>query len=320
MATKKESSGFAKDTLNGLSAPNKFLHPKYFYDEKGSKIFQEIMHMPEYYLTRAEQEIFNKQTQHIARELLNGSSPFSVIELGPGDGLKSKILLREMNGNTGNFQYVPVDISEEALESLSQAMESEIPDLNIFMKAGDYFHIMKELHNASDDRKIILFLGSNIGNFMPEEAASFLSLLTGFLHPGDQALIGFDLKKPAEVVIPAYDDPGGLTRDFNLNHLSRINRELNADFDLNKFKHRPVYNAESGAMESYLISLEKQTVNVESLNKTFDFYKGEPIFMELSKKFDLEEIANLARKFGFRIQKNFLDSRSYFADSLWKKQ
>ena len=319
MPTKTQLTDFAKDTLKGLSARKKSLHPKYFYDEEGSKIFREIMHMPEYYLTRCEQEIFQQQTPDIAAKLLNGSSPFSIIELGPGDGLKTKILLRELAGKSTDFQYVPVDISEENLEILNRSLEKEIPALKVKIKAGDYFHIIKELHQASKHRKIILFLGSNIGNFMPDEADVFLSILSGFMHAGDQALVGFDLKKPPEVVVPAYDDPGGHTRDFNMNHLARINRELNADFDLNKFEHRPVYDPGSGAMESYLVSSEKQTVNIEGLNKSFTFNKGEKIFMELSKKFDLEEIGSMARKYGFRVQKNYLDSRKYFADSLWEK-
>jgi uncharacterized SAM-dependent methyltransferase len=178
---------------------------------------------------------------------------------------------------------------------------------------------MKKLNGYSGVPKVILFLGSNIGNFSDEQLSVFLSQLSAFAHKGDKVMIGFDLKKSPDIIMKAYDDPHGHTRDFNLNLLTRLNRELDADFELNNFEQHTEYSSETGAVKSFLVSKKEQTVHFEVLNKSFNFKQWEPIFMELSRKFDLETIETLATKHGFRVKEHFTDSRNYFVDSLWEK-
>ena len=313
-------STFAQDTLKGLSANQKFLLPKYFYDDNGSRIFQDIMQMPEYYLTDSEFEIFTQYKSEMKDLFVNGNAPFELVELGSGDGLKTKILLNHFVEHQVNFKYVAVDISRQANEDLNRKLQAELPELKTELKTGDYFKMMNELNNDSDNNKIFLFLGSNIGNFRENERHSFLSQLSAVIQQNDKLLIGFDLKKPKDVILDAYDDPHGHTRAFNLNHLVRINKELDADFDIKSFRHVAQYNEQSGETKSFLISAKKQTVYIAALDKNIHFQKDEAIYMELSQKFDLETIHHLAQKYGFKVEKNFTDSRNYFVDSLWVKK
>lgn len=320
METKTLNSEFTKDTLKGLTSPKKFLNSKYFYDEKGSRIFQQIMRMPEYYLTDCELDIFSGQSNQMAELIISHNSFFNLIELGPGDGLKSKILLKTLISLRADFQYIPMDISSVALHDLVNMLRHEIPELSTKEKVGDYFQILQNLHLDNGARKVILFLGSNIGNFLPDQLDDFLKKLAAITSEGDMVLIGFDLKKSPDVLRKAYDDPHGYTRDFNLNHLVRINRELNANFIIEFFSHHISYNPASGAMESYLVSKCEQSVHVEAFKRVISFKPWESIFMELSQKFTPDEITNLAEKHGFQLMRNFSDSRNYFTDSLWVKK
>ena len=313
-------SEFARDTLEGLSATPKFLHSQYFYDTRGSLIFEKIMRMPEYYLTGCEFEIFSGQSSQIAQAVASDCKFFELIELGPGDGLKSKILLKALMEQNAGFHYIPVDISTHALEKLVNTLHDEIPQLLVKEQTGDYFQVMHELNERNGVPKVVLFLGSNIGNFLPEQTRDFLEKLSAITVSGDKALIGFDLNKSPETIKQAHDDPHGHTREFNLNHLNRINRELNADFNLEKFIHHAVYHPATGAMESYLISTCAQHVNLGTLEKNIEFQPWECIFMELSKKFDRDEIQSLAWQYGFQVVENFTDERGYFTDSLWVKR
>jgi L-histidine Nalpha-methyltransferase len=310
-------SEFAKDTLRGLTAQNKFLHPKYFYDDHGCRIFQQIMRMPEYYLTRSELEVFSEHSEKISEAILSQPGYFDLVELGPGDGLKSKVLLKSLQRRSGHFKYVAIDISKHAISHLVRMLKEEIPGLCIQEKTGDYFQIMQDMIQVNGSRKVILFLGSNIGNFSPDESDDFFVKLSASTAPGDQVLIGFDLKKSPEVLHAAYDDPHGHTRDFNLNYLKRINRELNADFNPENFLHHAIYNPVSGGMESYLVSKCAQKVRLKTLQQTISFKPWESIFMELSRKFDFYEIECLARNYGFEVVRHFTDKKSYFADSMW---
>lgn len=313
-------STFAKDTLKGLSAHPKFLLPKYFYDDKGSKIFRDIMQMPEYYLTDCEFEILkNHQTEMM--HLFGQDSPlFDLVELGSGDGLKTKILLKHFVKNKIRFNYVAIDISREANEILASKLRAELPELKTEFKTGDYFEMMNALNRDSDNSKVFLFLGSNIGNFMKDDRHRFLSQLSKIIRRNDKLLIGFDLKKSKEVICKAYDDPHGHTRRFNLNHLVRINKELDANFDIESFRHVAHYNEDSGETKSFLVSGKKQSVYIGALDYRVHFLKDEPIYMELSQKFDQEGIHQLAEHYGFIIEKNFTDRRNYFVDSLWTKK
>lgn len=243
-----------------------------------------------------------------------------MIELGPGDGLKSKVLLKELLQRSSNLSYVPIDISEHAIDQLLSMLKEDIPGLSIKEQTGDYFHVMQDLIQGNGARKVILFLGSNIGNFPPDKLDDFLVKLSSLTAPGDQVFIGFDLIKAPEIFCQAYDDPHGHTRDFNLNHLLRINRELDADFNTDNFLHHATYNPVSCGMESYLLSKCAQNVRLGKLQRLITFRPWESIFLELSKKFDIKEIESLASKHGFGVLQNFTDDRDYFADSLWVKK
>jgi len=311
---------FAQDTLKGLTANEKYLLPKYFYDDKGSRIFQDIMQMPEYYLTDCEFEIFTRHQSEMKDLFGNGNAYFELVELGSGDGLKTRILLNHFIEHQVDFKYVAVDISRQANENLYKKLKAELPELNTEFKTGDYFQMMNELNQDSDNNKVFLFLGSNIGNFMEDERHRFLSQLSDFIQQNDKLLIGFDLKKSRNIIIKAYDDSHGYTRAFNLNHLLRINKELDANFNIESFRHVAHYNEDSGETKSFLISTKEQSVYIGALEKKIHFLKDEPIYMELSQKFDLEGIHQLARSYGFAIEKNFTDRRNYFVDSLWIKK
>jgi len=311
------NNAFAQDVQEGLSAPNKHLPSKYFYDDNGSRIFQEIMHMPEYYLTDSEFEILSLQAQQIF-EAVGFDQPFNIIELGAGDGFKTFKLLEYLVNQEIDFHYVPIDISQEAIDSLSNKLLERLPNLSIQAKRGDYFEMLKDL-KQSGVPSLLLFLGSNIGNYLEKRANRLLSLFRENMKKGDKLLIGMDLKKNPLVIHRAYSDDTGITKKFNLNLLLRINRELGADFKIDDFDFYSYYNPDTGNVKSYIVSLRTQKVYIKALDQTFDFHYDELIWTELSKKYSLDEIETLATTNGFTIQQNFLDCKHYFVDSLWEK-
>ncbi len=313
-------SQLATDTLKGLSSNPKYLLSKYFYDDEGSRIFQEIMNMPEYYLTDCEHEIFSSLKEEITQAICPENKLFNLVELGSGDGLKTKILLKHLVEEGINFQYTPVDISAKANLELVESLKTELPALQVEAKTGDYFQKLKNLNGHASIQKIIFFLGSNIGNFSHDETTEFLSQLSAYSNSGDKVLIGLDLKKSPAIIMDAYNDPHGHTRRFNLNHLVRLNRELDADFDIKKFEQQTTYNPQTGEVKSFLISNADQTVQIGTLEKTFRFTKWEAIFMERSRKYDFQTIEKLALNHGFKVVQNFTDQRNYFVDSLWEKE
>lgn len=313
-----ELDKFAHDVLTGLSSTPKSLSSKYFYDDEGSRLFQEIMKLPEYYLTRAEFEVFSEHAAEIFVALANGSNAFDLIELGAGDGSKTAVLIDYFLRQQAEISYSPIDISQEALDSLTAKFTAMFPSLNVDSKNGDYFHILESLKNASKHRKVLLFLGSNIGNFSRGDSVEFFRKLREVMNPNDLLFIGFDLQKDPRVIVKAYDDEKGVTAAFNLNLLARINRELGADFDIEKFSHYAVYRPIECAARSFLISREKQSVTINALGKTFEFEQWEAVFMEISQKYSLKMIDDLAAESGFRVKKNFFDSREYYCDSLWE--
>lgn len=313
-----EQTSFAQDVLAGLTSTPKSLSSKYFYDDEGSRLFMEIMKLPEYYLTRAELEIFTGQTADIFEAFSRGASGFDLIELGAGDGTKTAVLIDHFLKQGYDFTYLPIDISQEALDALSAKFTLEFPDLAIESKTGDYFRILETLKDGSDRRKILMFLGSNIGNFDREQSLDFFRQLRGVMNERDLLFTGFDLQKDPHVIVRAYDDARGVTAAFNLNLLKRMNRELGANFNLDNFSHYAVYRPVDCAARSFLISREKQTVYIEALGRSFDFEQWEAVFMEISQKYSLSMIGKLAAESGFRIEKNFFDSRNFYTDSLWK--
>lgn len=311
------TNSFAEDVLEGLSAPQKYLKAKYFYDDKGSRIFQEIMGMPEYYLTDAEFEILSLQSKKIY-QALNFKGPFNIVELGPGDGFKTFKLLEYLVGEEKEFYYVPIDISAEAIDALSTRLHKKLPKLNIKPQVGDYF-VELEKNKNSRYPSLLLFLGGNIGNYSLNKRFELLGLFKEQMKPADKLLIGFDLKKNPLVIKNAYDDPHGITKRFNLNLLLRINRELGGDFKVDDFDFYCYYDPDSGAVKSYLVSLRNQKVHIESIDKTFDFGYGELIWTELSLKYAFNEIQELANQAGFDLIANFTDCKEYFCDSLWQR-
>ncbi len=318
MKSQPQIETFAADVLRGLSGAPKTLSSKYFYDDEGSQLFQEIMNLPDYYLSRAELEIFQSQTTEIFAAFTEENETFDLIELGAGDGTKTAVLIDCFLRQKTEFTYTPIDISQEAVDELTEKFKLEFPRLSIRAKRGDYFRILETLKTASDKPKIILFLGSNVGNFSREQAVDFFRNLRAVLNETDLLFVGFDLQKDPRVISKAYDDAQNITAAFNLNLLARINRELGADFDLNKFSHYAVYQPLECAARSFLISRQSQTVEIKALNKSFEFVAWEAIFMEISQKYNLEMIEDLARASGFQTARNFFDSQNYFVDSLWK--
>jgi dimethylhistidine N-methyltransferase len=269
-------------------------------------------------LTDCELEIFQSQKQEILNEFIGQEPEFELVELGAGDGVKTKVLLSHFLKNKIKFKYIPIDISEKAVVNLVDDLENEIPQLKVEWQIGDYFELINDIKGNNQIKNIILFLGSNIGNFNNQTSLDFLNHLKMVLNAQDQAFIGFDLKKDPDIILKAYNDPHGHTAAFNLNLLHRINNELGADFNVDNFQHHEIYNPQSGTAKSFLISLESQQVNIHELDKTFTLNKGEMIFMEMSQKYDLEMINSLAEKSGFEVVRNFFDQRQYYVNSLWK--
>lgn len=306
---------FFDDVINGLRSNPKRLSSKYFYDANGDKLFQDLMNCDEYYPTKCELEIFSTKTAEVCKAILADSSPFDLIELGAGDALKSSYLLKYLLEQKVDFTYMPIDISGNVISYLNVTLPVTLPAIKIHGLNGEYFDMLKRAAAASDRRKVILFLGSNIGNMPVPDAISFCKELRSHLNEGDMALIGFDLKKNPATVLAAYNDKGGITKRFNLNLLERINRELEGDFDLSKFEHYPTYDPETGACKSYLVSREDQIVTIGS--KHIHFQKDEYIFMEISQKFTVLQTAQIAEKTGFKPVELIFDSKNWFLDAIW---
>jgi dimethylhistidine N-methyltransferase len=243
---------------------------------------------------------------------------FELLELGAGDGLKTKILLSHFLEQKIDFKYLPIDISQDAVQTLVDELKTELPDLKVDGLIGDYFDLIGDIEVNGYLKKIVLFLGSNIGNFNNQTSVDFFTHLKAVLNPQDQVFIGFDMMKDSNVILNAYNDPHGHTSAFNLNLLQRINDDLGGNFNIEHFKHEEFYDETSGTASSYLISLKKQKIEISGLNSSFLFQKGESIFMEMSQKYDLEMIDELASKTGFEVVRNYFDKRQYFVNSLWK--
>ena len=310
------SPAAVNEILQGLSAPEKYISSKYFYDDKGSAIFQQIMEMPEYYLTNAEQEILAQQAAEIITET-GFDGPFNVVELGAGDGSKTFELLSYLDSANREVTYVPVDISKAAIDGLAADFTKRLPRLKLNPKVGDYFEVLKDRLQSESNPSLLLFLGSNIGNYVPADALNLLRLFHQNMAAGDALLLGADLQKNPEVIRKAYDDPHGITRNFNLNLLDRFNRELNANFERDQFEFYCYYNPLSGEVRSYLVSLTDQIVDLA--DEQIRFKKDELIWTELSKKYSFQELEGMAQTAGFEVKKHFLDTRSYFTNSLWIK-
>jgi L-histidine N-alpha-methyltransferase len=310
---------FKNDVEKGLNATPKTLPSKYFYNKKGDALFVEIMNLPEYYLSRCELDIFQNKTLDLIDKLqLDPNSYFELIELGAGDGSKTKELLRMIDAKNFKFDYFPIDISMNSLKLLKQDLSEELPNVSVQTKQGDYFGVLASL-KESKLPKIVLFLGSNIGNMSDEMAAQFIYNLSATLQAGDKLVLGVDLIKPKELVLPAYDDHQGITAKFNLNLLKRINDELGGNFDLNNFEHQAEYNEEEGIAKSFITSTIQQKVTIKAMKKSFEFAAAEKIHTEVSRKYNDAILTKIIANTDFRICNKIMDSKDYFADYILER-
>lgn len=313
--TSQHHDAFLADVIHGLISEQKSISAKYFYDDIGSELFQKISQHPDYYPTKTEFSILDK-IRCILPQIID-EPEIDIIELGAGDGHKSERIINGFTQKNCKVKFYPIDISEKAMHLLGKNL-SESDHLHIHGVVADYLHGLHHIKTISSNKKLVLFLGSNIGNFDKSHTNEFLTMLSSALNPGDFVLIGFDLKKDPEILNKAYNDSDGLTQAFNINLLTRINRELGGDFDVGKFKHYGFYNPYRGTMESYLISLADQVINIQAANQTFSFKKFEPMHLEYSHKFTPSGITKLATRNGFNISQLFTDDNDYFIDALLK--
>jgi L-histidine Nalpha-methyltransferase len=310
---------FKKEVFEGLSAFPKYLSSKYFYDKKGDKLFQDIMAMPEYYLTGCEFQILSSHTETIGELFRDRENGLDLIELGAGDGKKTKVLLKYMADYNFNFVYKPIDISENAVEMLSENLATEMPALTVDAEVGEYFEVLERLKGFNKRKKVIMVLGSNIGNLKHPKAIEFLTKLKDAMLPDDLLFMGFDQKKNPQTILDAYNDEAGITAAFNKNILTRINRELGGNFDVDKFEHWEAYNPETGTAKSFLVATEAMQASIEKLGLTVNFEQWETIHTEISQKYDDKIVQWLAEQSGLEIETFFTDEKGYYKNYAFRK-
>ena len=315
----KFTSAFEEDIYSGLTSNPKHLSSKYFYDKKGDKLFQDIMNMPEYYLTNCEYNIIKANTEEIA-DTFEGPNGFDLIELGAGDGKKTKILLKYLADKNVDFDYLPVDISQNALDELEQSIKKELPTVRTKTQQGTYFKTLERLSDYNSRKKVILVLGSNIGNLLHKDAIEFLKQIQVAMSPEDMLFIGFDQKKDPQIILDAYNDKAGITAAFNKNLLERINTELHGDFDLDAFSHWETYNPETGTAKSFLISNKEQAVTIKELDLTVNFEAWESIHTEISQKYDDAVVEWLADQSELEVSTSFSDQENYYKNYIFRKK
>jgi L-histidine N-alpha-methyltransferase len=307
------TASFAEEVESGLRARPKRLPCRFFYDASGSELFEQICALPEYYLTRAETSILEKRGGELAERI---DAPATLIELGSGSATKTRLLIETFLSRQERLTFVPIDISRSMLEESADALLDDYPQLDIRAVAGEYERGLERLGPATEGARLILWLGSSVGNLSREDAAAFLDRVRRAMGPADRLLIGIDLRKDAARLERAYDDGRGVTARFNLNLLERINHELGGRFDLRAFRHRAVYRREEGRVEMHLESRVAQRVDIEKLDLAVDFEEGETIHTESSYKYSAEEIEQLASAAGLRILARWLDGQELFSLSL----
>ena len=304
---------FADEVRESLGAAPKFLSPKWLYDDLGSALFDAICKLPEYDLTRVEAELL---AQHAADIVGSFSEPLDLFELGSGSSIKTRYVIDAIFSQQAQLRYHPIDISDDALISASLSLVNRYPALEIAAHAGDYYAVLERGVLPRQQRALVMFLGSNIGNYEPAEAVRLLQAVARAIEPGDAVLLGVDLKKAAETLRAAYDDATGVTAAFIKNVLGRMNRELRATFDLRAFVHRVEYDEMSGAVSSYLESLRDQNVEILALDQSYHFAQGERMHIESSYKFSFDDLAQLARVSGFALEGTWTDSQQRFCEAL----
>jgi dimethylhistidine N-methyltransferase len=303
---------YTDEVVHGLTSRPKTLPCKLLYDDRGSALFEEITRLPEYYLTRTELDILRQRSREIAQAV---GSPVSIVELGAGTATKTGTLLRAFARRQMRLKYFPVDISSAALADAKKRIREQCPNALVRPVVADFsdgFHFLREISG----RKLVLYLGSSIGNFEWNEAVAMLSTVREQLMPGDALLLGTDMVKPAEILVPAYDDAQGVTATFSKNILMRLNRELGADFDLDSFRHIAEWSPSRSRMEIFLESMCAQTVTLRMAHLTIRFRAGERIHTENSHKYTLEMIERMLCVSGFKLEKTWFDKREWFGLNL----
>ena len=313
-ATKIEKS-FAEEISYTLSQNSKFINPKFFYDRKGSDLFESICSLPEYYPTKTEISILKKLKHDLSSYL---DENMNLVELGSGSSVKTRLLLDIFTTLQTKTEYFPIDISEILTESSEQLLK-DYDTLHITGIIDTYEGGLEFLKNYDDNKNLIIFLGSSFGNFTPDDGKLFLEKIFSTMNSGDLFLIGLDLVKDKNILEAAYDDSQGITAKFNLNVLSRINDELDADFDINNFSHYSIYNETDQRIEMNLKSLVSQSVIIAKSNLSLNFNKDELIHTEYSHKYHASQIKKLLTDVGFTIKNIWLDDKKYFSLTLVSK-
>lgn len=303
---------FADVVRKGLSRTPKSLPPRFFYDARGSELFDKICQLPEYYLTRTETALLRSCFKDATKNEIS-----TIIELGSGSADKTKILFNELKAHP-SITFVPIDISKDAIEESSSAILAEYDNVKIHAQVAEYDQSFETIKRYSDIPSLVLFLGSNIGNFTPSEAINFLDSIRQNIGKDSKVIIGFDMQKSESVLKSAYNDINGVTAEFNLNLLSRINRELGGEFILKQFRHNAFYNKAESRIEMHLVSEKDQEVRINEIDKTIYFEKNETIHTENSYKFSLEQIEQLASQSRFTIEKMYTDDKKWFSLVIYK--
>ena len=309
-----DHQSFCAAVDEGLSDPNRHLPTRFLYDERGSELFEQITELPEYYLTGCEAQIFVRYASEIAAALSHGTT---LVEFGSGSSRKTRLLIEAFLKRQGALRYDPIDISEAFLRANAELLLHEYPGLSIEAVAGEYFDVAAAL--PATPPRLILFLGSNIGNLERLEAVRFLSLLSGQMDESDFLLVGIDLVKDEHVIWRAYNDEQGVTAEFNRNLLHRINRELDGHFNVDAWEHEARFDPTEQRVELRLISMCEQEVQIEAIGTSYRFVQGESIHTEWSHKYTIESFKGLAARSGLEIDQVWFDDRQWFASVLLKR-
>jgi L-histidine N-alpha-methyltransferase len=305
------STPIAVEVFTGLTGEPKTLSPWLFYDEAGSRLFEEITELPEYYVTRTERQILAEHADEIISAAAGGRD-LSMIELGAGTATKTGLLLNAAVRLQGGVTYYPIDVSQTALDEARSRLEAELPEVTVEPIVADYTEGMRQNSTVQSGRRLVLYIGSSIGNFSPEDAVEVLRGVRSQLSPGDCLLLGTDMVKDAQTLHAAYDDAAGVTARFNMNVLTRINRELEGNFDLRLFRHQARWNARESRVEMHLESLLPQKVAIRALDLEVRFLPDETIHTENSYKFTDESVLELLTRAGFRLRQQWSDAGKWF--------
>ena len=311
------TSTSGEDVISGLRAtPIKSLPPKYFYDERGSQLFDQICDLPEYYPTRTERSILQEYAGAIAQT----TGPCEIAELGSGSATKTRLLIDAYQAASYPLKYLPIDVSSTALIESSKQLLNEYPSLSIYGLVSTYEPALAKLPPAELPARMICFIGSTMGNLQLEECDIFLGQISDVLRPGDYFLLGVDLQKEVSILEAAYNDAQGITAEFNLNMLHHLNRQFEGNFDVDSFAHRAIYNKTQHQIEMYLESLKAQTVDLKALSLTVAFANKERLLSEISRKFDLHQVAQQLSFHRLPVVTAFTDSQRWFGLLLCRRE